>query len=141
MTAVHPPAVLPPTLLFGLLSFGANPALLLPLHPIKLQCTVPHRTARHGTAQLPAPNRTWSPSTGAPRLFMATRIWWVRPVSGFSRKARSPGRLPGNPAVVKRVTAGSAPPRASSQLPRRPLSMSPTTLPIFLAGRRSESAT
>lgn len=121
---------------------------------------------------------TSSPSTGAPRLFIATLIWCVRPVSGFKRNARSAGprcsRCPcstsaccapcccsspsgccppcgsslcsaaccdsahccrccccstaacASPAApsqaheVKRVTAGKAELRVSSQLPRRP---------------------
>jgi hypothetical protein len=108
----------------------------LPAQTIATPSTAQHRAATHTT-----PLRTWSPSTGAPRLFIATRIWCVRPVSGFNKKARSPGRLPGMPAVVNRVTAGSAPPRVSSQLPRRPFAISPTTLPIFLAGRLSDRAT
>jgi hypothetical protein len=123
-------------------------ALLLPLHTtgsakllfVQYSTIATPRTARRHAAPRRAA-RTWSPSTGAPRLFIATRIWCVRPVSGFSKKARIPGRLPGTPAVVNLVTAGSAPPRVSSQLPRRPFAISPTTLPIFLAGRLSERAT
>lgn len=119
---------------------------------------------------------TSSPSTGAPRLFIATRIWCVRPVSGFSKNARSAGprcccrrspsaccspaccspaccpaalwaapccccscccsgdaacassaaanasssAAPSQAQEVKRVTAGKAALRVSSQLPRRP---------------------
>jgi len=86
--------------------------------------------------------------------------WCVRPVSGLSRNARSPGLTPAStspgltpaptrpggaadstspgvaasPAVANRVTAGSSVERSRRQAEDRPRPMSPMTLPAGWVG-------